>query len=48
MAEKAQLKKFFGSVGRISHEWQGEVVVLRWKTDRSNTESSMTAYVEFS
>merc|ERR1719367_2749638 len=32
MAEKARLKEITGSVGRIDHEWQGEVVVLRWKT----------------
>ena len=47
MAEKAQLKRFTGSVGIGIHEWQGEDVVLRWRTDHSVIKYSMTAYVEF-
>jgi len=55
MAEKARLKEITGSVGRIVHEWQGEVVVLRWKTQKTTIVglgstlmlSSMTAYVSF-
>ena len=47
MAEKARLKEITGSVGRIVHEWQGEVIVLRWRTDSSEIENSMRAYVDF-
>ena len=38
-------KIFEGDLGRISHQWTGEAVILRWKTDGSRNHASMTAII---
>jgi len=48
MGKKTKLKKITGAVGSVLHEWQGEVIVLRWRTDGDTIKGgSMTAYVDF-
>merc|ERR1712062_98224 len=46
IAQKRFLKRFEGDVGSISHEWMGEIIVLRWKTDSNTTYNSMTAFID--
>ena len=42
-----QLKMYQGSRGDISYQWSGDIATFYWKTDGSETRSSMTAYIDF-
>jgi len=45
--ERKNLKTYQGSLGRISYQWSGDAATFYWKTDGSETFSSMNAYVDF-
>ena len=44
---KTRMKTYNGHEGDISYQWFGDAATFYWETDETETESSMTAYVDF-